>query len=652
MHLGLDSLVPMAAALGLGALLFHWLLAARDAPSADDVAVEPSRTDERLPRSLALVITTLALIGAAAGVWRGGFSWLWWGATLLALAIAASRSLAGGPPHAAPARAHETWLTLALALALATAVAVAHRPDADDSFYVNLVVAAVDDPARPILSGDTLHGVPGAPMALPVFGVLSVHMLEAAFAHVSGLSALTVAHVVFPPLLALLVPWVWAGTCRRLVGRAWLPLLATMVGVLATHGDGELGYGDFALLRMQQGKTMLLFVALPMIVSSALDFARQPRWAAFARLGASQIVAIGFSSTALWLAPTVAVLGVMAGLRIAEQPLTRNLRTVVGGALSSAYPLALALALRAETARRFREAVHPMESNAWPGERLIDRALDEVLAAGSDDGGIVFALALVSLPLAPLLMEGALWRRWISTFGIALLLLFFNPMVASFIASNVSGGDTYYRVLWLVPFPLLIAALVRLPRLAAELLGEWAELGERAGTVAGALCAALLMLLAPGVYTLSRENGVRLASPGPKLPPQDFALAEEVAALAPGRPRVLVPGHAARWLPLIHEHPYPLMVREIHLGVLNGVLPDEQIERRGVLSRMVGGLARPKGGPGLLERAIEEEPLALVLLWGRALGFSELRRVLHDSPLEVRSRTPDYEIWGRPDFED
>ena len=38
--------------------------------------------------------------------------------------------------------------------------------------------------------------------------------------------------------------------------------------------------------------------------------------------------------------------------------------------------------------------------------------------------------------------------------------LFFNPWTAPFVANHVAGPDTYFRVFWMIPVPLLVAAVL------------------------------------------------------------------------------------------------------------------------------------------------------------------------------------------------
>lgn len=78
---------------------------------------------------------------------------------------------------------------------------------------------------------------------------------------------------------------------------------------------------------------------------------------------------------------------------------------------------------------------------------------------------------------------------------LSLLLLFFFPVFRKVFVRLMGGGDTYYRVLWLIPMGITIAyASVRL---GAILVDKW---GKTVGLAAVAACALAIMLSGSYVY--------------------------------------------------------------------------------------------------------------------------------------------------------
>ena len=641
-QMGLDQLIALSApalilALGIGVLWRRKIGWTRDVHGHD-----PSPSESVLGRggpTLQFGLLALAVLGVGLHSWTGSL-WGYWLCAALAGLIALARETYGRPLQPDPDFVRTQRLALwGLGLICAVAAAAAHHGDADDAFYVNLSVWALDHPAAPLLLGDTLHGFDGIPMSLPVFKLLSFEILQAAVARLTGVSALTVAHLWVPPLMAFLIPFAWARLARLLLPTRWLFVVGLIIAQLFLLGDGHASYGDFGLLRLQQGKTVMLLVALPLIASYGIRFGLEPTFARGSLLAAAQIATVGLSTSALWLAPTTAFLGFCASVPVRDVGVPRALRTLSFGLLSCLYPLALALFMRSETLRAFREAVHPLPSLDWSGPELMAQALD--LVAGSNH----VAMLLLFCPVAALALSGtALFRRYLALVCGAFFLFFFDPGLARLVAHQVTGTDTYFRVFWVLPMPLIIASVLSAPLVLGSSLGPMRKRSLQGCTVVGALA---LLLWLPGMYTLSSENQVRLDWPGPKIPPHAFAAARRMAEVSGEGDFVLAPPPVARWIPLMQDYPAPLSVRAMHLDRLHDRLGADELRKRQLLTQMVGGLEVGAGGPALLEDAVTRYPLSAVLLSGPALGSSELRRVLLTSELEVDFRDANYELWAR-----
>jgi hypothetical protein len=177
-----------------------------------------------------------------------------------------------------------------------------------------------------------------------------------------------------------------------------------------------------------------------------------------------------------------------------------------------------------------------------------------------------------------------------------------------------------------------------------------ARFGRRgAAAQAGAFGAMLAVGLAVsgGALTPSAAHGVRLAVPGVKIEPRDLALARAVAAHAGPSDFVLAPVAPSRWLPLLHDHPHPLVVREMLLDVLDGRFDQRELTLRAQLTRMVGGDQRLPRGGRLLAGAIDAVPLQAVALQGDARGWRDVTEALEASALERVEARDDWEIWAR-----
>lgn len=204
-------------------------------------------------------------LGALAFARHGNALVLWfWIAALLSVATAVF--VCGKEPFFRPAL-HRPSLEIALwALSLfcVALTLVAHRWSADDAFYVNLAVAAVDFPERPLLRYDSLHGIEGLPLHMPAYRVQSYELWNGALSYLSGIPAIYCFHWISAATAALLVPLAHAKLFRLLTPRQWPWATAILVLVLISAGETHRWYGSFAFVRMWHGNAIFISVFLPL----------------------------------------------------------------------------------------------------------------------------------------------------------------------------------------------------------------------------------------------------------------------------------------------------------------------------------------------------------------------------------------------------
>jgi hypothetical protein len=569
---------------------------------------------------------------------------LWW-SLLLVLSLAFVRFVVreAPPARATPVGGRARSLALA-ALATGTAVAalVLHRPDADDSFYVNIAGSAADAPDSPVLQFDTLHGIAGMPLHQPVYRIASYELLVGAIAWISGVPAIAVMHIGATALFAALLPLAWAGLFRRLTPDRWLFAAAALVAVLAASGDTHRWYGNFALPRIWQGKSIFLFVCLPLIYTRALDFAVAPSFARGVGLAAAQIAAVGASSSAVWQGPAAALMALASGITVDR----RGLRTLAMGAITSVYVLVSGWWLMQGDISQHDPLLHRAQARAaghtWEAGMHVAAALRAVFG-----GGLLFGASLASIASAWALCGKGLARRFAIVLPLAVWGLLLDPYLERELGRRLTG-PSYWRVLWCLPVPALMAlvlsAPLRLPtRFRPRLLAVLGLVG---------FCA-----LVPRYSVFSAENRPRevhgtldIGWPRLKVPrngsPSDYEWAARLCEVAGPEGVVVAPEYVSLWVPTFSRPARPLIVREAYLRKFVDRLGRSEVRPRRVMTRLVEGEAIQPDALDVFSEGLARFRVRAVLLAVSELA-PELRSILALQRFRLLSSGNGHELWSR-----
>jgi hypothetical protein len=519
---------------------------------------------------------------------------VWWSAVVLlasaALAVCVGDDASLPLPGSAPACECLLWL---LAAACVVVALISHRPDADDAFYVNVAAAAADAPQQALLRFDTLHGVAGLPLHLSVYRVTSYELLNGAVAYVTGIPALYCFHWLSAACAALLVPLAYARLFRILTPRHWLASVATVICVLLAVGETHRWYGNFALVRIWQGKAIALSVVLPLLYAYALRFAVRPNRRDWMLLAAAQIAAIGCSSSALWLAPASAVMTLCAAVR----PSRQGLRVVCLGALASAYVLGAAWLFQSELkgSTGMPSALGPSVGPQLRNALVIVLGDSRLLLVG------VAALLTGGLFAAP-----GLARRFAVVLPLTALLGLLSPYTAGWVTASVTGPP-YWRSLWAVPVPILLALILTSP---LHLGGVARPLTRRLAWLALLLA---FVLLVPRYSGLSRANAVQLRWPGLKVPEVAYRWAVAVNDRVPPGSQVAVAADIGTWLVTLPHHAAPLVVRD-YLRAAPPRLSRQAVRDRRALQRFVNEPELVEANPEQFSGGLDRFALRAVCL--------------------------------------
>lgn len=560
--------------LWLGSALRSWQLVDLAALSAK-AQTSLSRPAYRL-RTLIKLAVVAAIIASFLATSNYQVYWLSAGVFLSAVYLLEATPInQADAGHEVIAPAWESIVILALAILAALITLVSHRPDPDDSNFLNLAITAIDYPARPLYNYDGMHGEAGLPLLANYYRSNSYELLVAVIATATGLSVQTVYYLVAPGFLAPLVIVAYWIALKELAGR-WAIFGVLLVAVtLVAWGDVHRTYGNFSFVRLFQGKGVLLSIVIPATIYYAARFVRcRDAWS-WLLLFLAQVAAVGCSSSGVVAGPLVAATCLFGAWR----PSRAHTKIVLAGLLASSYVALVALLLYLGT-----DDVQSLDGFSGFSGFSTERAhsnpppstyssLELVLGTG---GRNVFALfAIIAAPALSFYFPR---HRLILGMSIFTLLILLNPILSGL--PSLLVGNMHWRVFWAVPFPLWIGLL------GSGLAAYCATFSKSYGAGVASAFLIVVMLVLPGRWTLSPDNGTRLGVPSLKVP-EERGVAVEASRLAGSEGRVLAPWAVSAWIPTINEHPPVVAVRPLSISILQQAFGHEEASERHFLAEFL-----------------------------------------------------------------
>jgi hypothetical protein len=558
---------------------------------------------------------------------------LWAGSVLLLAGALAVYVLPRPASLGSPARGSglEVGLWL-LAIACAGVALATHRPDLDDAFYVNLAVSAADFPRRPLLAADTLHGIEGLPLLLPVYRLHAYELANAALSWLTGIPAIYAFHWVSAGVAALFVPLAHARLLRRLAPEHWLGCVFALLVVLVAVGETHRWYGNFGLVRIWQGKAIALFVLMPLVYAYGIEFASRPSLRGWLMLAAAQIASVGCSSSALWLAPS----GALIALCCVVRPSREGLRVFAMGAATCLYVVVAGwLVKQSMSAGGYGPSLKkPFD----PGDRVLESL---ALLMGS---GRVLAFALFATLSAWACASWDMARRFAIVAPLAVWLVLLDPFSERFVVANVTGSS-FWRSLWALPVPLLMALVLAAP-LSLSLPHP-----RVSGPIASLALITAFVLFVPSFGALSEQNHgpgtpLRFGVPGLKVPPAAYRWASVLNDSVPPGAQVLAPHYVSVWVPTFHEHAFPVSVRGSYLREIKRHVGTPRAVLRQVMTDYVGGTSDHEQAAAIFRRGLAELDVKGVVLRNND-GSREAREILREAGFQRTLNAVDHEIWVR-----
>ena len=506
------------------------------------------------------ILTPFVLVG----LWLTGLEWLFW-IFSSAYLFAAAPSFSSNSSFSLEPGPRITSLEL-IGLACICGIVVlitlgAHRPDADDAFFVSLATAAIDNPGEPLYGFDNLYRSRLPLVEQHLHFLQTYEYFVAVLADYTKIPVRVLYYIVLPAFWApvgILVHWILL--------RRFLPSIPTLVASIATviilvsWGDGHRTYGNFAFVRMFQGKAVYLLVALPMIVHSALEYFRKPTSRNWLFLMLHQCAAMGFTTNGLVVAPLTASLVLLSKMQFSRLFWRR---AIVG--LTTSFPLFL-LGM---------SMVYHLHQYQSP-EQIEQILLGYKTVFGSHRTSLV----LLGLLILPALSRMAKLREssWLCSYVFLSSVLLLCPATSKMLGFKVAPVFSW-RIFWIWPVPLLLG--LSIGALACKSLSRpWLRCF---------LFGIFMMLFAlVGPSTVDRGNW-GWKNIGAFKVTSDYGIAQHLMTLAPKNGLALVPESLAVNLCGFHNAPPLIAVRMLYLRKLRDTIPKEDLAERIKLLSYIGG---------------------------------------------------------------
>ncbi len=554
------GILPVAIGLVLGSLCVGNM---RFADTGADDAGLKSRAFTGAPWQIVWSLFVLPVIAIVLRLVDAPY-WSVWLALLSSAVVVfrtASIPVANHPETLRPEMTSQRVGIVALIIFGAVLTAITHRPDLDDAQYLNFVVTALDFPSEPLYARSGLWQDPDVALELPIYRFHTYELLIATLSNVFGIQHKLLYYLILAPMfgaVAVLVQWRLA--CYLAPTYALSIVLVWLVLTIAL-GESHRELGNFAFVRLFQGKAILVTVALPLCLLLGLRFAEVPDWRRALALAMAVVASLGMSSSALVAVPFVVAAALGGGLLGASR--ASIMRILVGGLVSLCLLVAIGVFLW-------------MTIN--PGGTPIEA--ESMFSAGSGlstvlGEGVLGAVILALFPLAPVFLNAVKRRRLYATTTLIYVIAVLNPWTAPLLGKLLDSA-LLWRLFWSVPF--LVSASICLAALAALTANQIP--GVARWVVLPILLAALL--LSSGRLSISPDNAVVIALPRYKVEPFDHEIAAQIVRDAPQRSTIYAPISVAHLITTFRLHPYPLIVRPEYLGFerIRSHFGDAELDRR------------------------------------------------------------------------
>lgn len=324
---------------------------------------------------------------------------------------------------------------------------IVNRPDDDDFYYVPNVIFYLQNPQA--LMGFNIHYLFSGhePFASFTWATANAYeYMQALVAFGFRLRFLDVYYLIMPALVGFLIPIAFYLAIVHFADDTFSAVIGTLVtvGLILLLGETHRTFGNFSFVRIFQGKAILLSLGIPLFIAFSMNYFAKPTYKTGLGLLFLATGLIGLSSSAIFILPALAcVLALAYVISTQRYPLTM----LVGYFASLGYVVAVALYVFLFWKLGLDNA--SPANQGWPTTFL----------------GHVNFFVNTKVPLTPFAIIGSTLlaafvlrgkrRQFLLIWAIASIVLFLNPISATFLIPYVTSANAYWRMFYIYPFPIM-----------------------------------------------------------------------------------------------------------------------------------------------------------------------------------------------------
>ncbi len=605
-----------------------------------------------------------------------------WGMTMLFLGRAwlLSRNQSGVTPTQMTTNRTETILYGVVILSAVLITLCAHRPDPDDQYYSNLAVMTLEHPERPLLSWNGMIWSENTITWFPVDRLPTYELLVAVLASWFNAEPIAISHMLLSPIFAAFTVLSQALLLRHLLPKYWLSALMVVIYLLlAIGGETRASFGIFAFVQLHFGKSILFSAILPLLFLFGLRFMQSGSPRDWLILLFGQIASLGFSSSALFMAPVASGLGMIANWK----PEWHDTKRLLLGISSAIYPLAAGIML-------MEVMHHALNATSWT-PLPINNNFEKVFGSGTN-----LWLYLLTMIGSWTLMRDSKLRRTLLGLSFFFTGFFFNPFLYPILTQYLTGALTTWRLYFTMPLPAIASLLILAfsstwnqkqhpPKplilfislillLGLSLFSQWRAFWSLPFSLA--FCAAIILLLThltprfrPTLmlliiiiilaslshlfsYQMPKHTPIApphtlLHWPGIKADQPFFDIAQQTVNKAPANQSALVPQNISTWIPTLRHNPLLVATSASYLEQTKTWIKPDEIKQRVALFHYISGTKRINDAPQQLINALTTYKIGIVVVQQNNPWLDEINATMQATGFQ-KSQQDDFLFWVNP----